>query len=253
MEFTIKGYSGLLRTLKQKSYQFVGFNETEYPKDCIIMRHDIDCSLAQAEKLSCIEADEGVSSTWLVLLNTDFYNVFSRKSRQHIRMLQKNGGKIGLHFDETQYAEILEPLKKNALEKYETELCGMIKKEASILSQIIQAPVEAVSFHRPSKEAIALSIELPGVANAYGQQFFRYFKYLSDSDMRWRESIDEIIENKQYSHFQILTHPIWYSDRVFSKHDHLLRFCKQASLERYQSLSANISDLSDVLSKAEVV
>lgn len=49
MEFTINGYSELLRTLKQKSYQFVGLNETKYPKDCVMMRHDIDCSLAQTE------------------------------------------------------------------------------------------------------------------------------------------------------------------------------------------------------------
>lgn len=54
----------------------------------MILRHDIDNSLSQALRLAEIEAEEGVKSTWFVLLRTDFYNPASAASQKTLRRIR---------------------------------------------------------------------------------------------------------------------------------------------------------------------
>lgn len=52
---------------------------------CVILRHDIDNSFSQAVKLTELEVEEGVRSTWFVLPRTDFYNAFSKAGTEALR------------------------------------------------------------------------------------------------------------------------------------------------------------------------
>ena len=83
--------------------------------------------------------------------------------------------------------------------------------------------------------------------NAYQQRFFNSeFKYLSDSRMRWRENIDEIIADDRFDKLQILTHPFWYNEKEKTIKEALREFVENAAVERYNALKENFTALEDV-------
>lgn len=82
MDFTYWAYRYLLGLLRENGYSIRGYHDYGDAPRCVILRHDIDNSLPQAVKLAELEAEEGVHSTWFVLLRTDFYNVFSKASKE---------------------------------------------------------------------------------------------------------------------------------------------------------------------------
>lgn len=82
MEFTYTAYRALLDLLRQGGYAFTNYHDYQTHPRCVILRHDIDNSLSQALRLAEIEAEEGVKSTWFVLLRTDFYNPASAASQK---------------------------------------------------------------------------------------------------------------------------------------------------------------------------
>ena len=103
MEFTYRAYCGLLELLREKDYMFRNYHNYSNTRRCVILRHDIDSSLDQAVRLAELEAKAGVSSTWFILLRTNFYNVASKSGQQALRRIQALGHEIGLHFVEVCY------------------------------------------------------------------------------------------------------------------------------------------------------
>jgi len=101
MQFTFTAYKHLLEKLNTNQYQFTNYHDYNKPKDrVVILRHDIDFSLKSAVKFAEIEHDMGISSTYFVLLRTDFYNAASKESQNCIKRIKSLGHEIGLHFDE---------------------------------------------------------------------------------------------------------------------------------------------------------
>lgn len=237
MEFTYQGYRKLIDDLRFHGYQFCGFDQNNpFPCHTVIMRHDIDFSFEKACKLSEIEADAEIPSTWFVLLNTDFYNCCSQKNRDCMKYLLNNGGQIGLHFDESQYQAELQPLRSLSKDEYQNKLVALAESEAEILRQIIQAPVNSISYHCPDHETLASDIKFPSMVNAYSQKFFKQFKYVSDSSMNWREDIDSIVAEERFPCLQILTHAFWYSERYKDMTTHLIELCKSGLEDRQNAL-----------------
>lgn len=103
MDFTYDGYIGLIDLLKSKGYIFSNYvNCHEFDKT-IIMRHDVDMSLNKALEFAKLEYDNNIKSTYFVLISTNFYNVFSKESRDILNEIRALGHDIGLHFDEKKY------------------------------------------------------------------------------------------------------------------------------------------------------
>lgn len=233
MEFTYQSYRGLLSLLKEKGYSFTDYHQYQDHSRCVILRHDIDTSLEQAVQLARLEAEQGVHSTWFVLLRTDFYNPASQKSLEKLHAIQAMGHEIGLHFDEVAYGKALT----------EEETRQSIIRECGLLSALLDTPVTTVSMHRPSKATLEADLQIPGIVNSYGKTFFHDFKYLSDSRRRWREPVLDIIRSGEYDRLHILTHAFWYHDQDMSLEDTVFDFIKTAKNDRYLSLRENITDL----------
>ena len=189
MEFTCQAYRELLSLLRQRGYAFRNYHNYEEAPRCVILRHDVDTSLSQAVRLAELEAEEGVCSTWFVLLRTDFYNVFSRAGAEALERIRSLGHEIGLHFDEASYVPALEP----------EEVVQNIIKECGLLSALLETAVSTVSMHRPSKATLEADFHIPAIVNSYGTTFFHDFKYLSDSRRRWREPVLDIVRSGEYN------------------------------------------------------
>lgn len=243
MEFTFPAYRGLVSLLRERGYEFRGYHDYADASRCVILRHDVDQSLSQAVRLAELEAEEGVRSTWFVLLRTEFYNVFSKAGTEALRYIRSLGHEIGLHFDEASYAPALEP----------DEVVQNIVKECGLLSALLETRVSTVSMHRPSKSTLEADFQIPGIVNSYGKTFFRDFKYLSDSRRRWREPVLDIIRSGVFDRLHILTHAFWYHEAEEDISQTVRSFVRLAGPERYRQMAENITDIASIFTEEDAL
>lgn len=244
MEFTYDAYQHLLKKIRERGYQITDYKNWRKTKRCVILRHDVDNDIEKAVKLAGMEKTVGVVSTYFVLLTSDFYNVFSKKSSDGLKQIAANGHTIGLHFDEVRYSELsgdVGAVKEKIIE------------EAELLGRAVGEKIDIVSMHRPSQFVLEADINIPGMVNSYGKTYFKEFKYLSDSRRRWREPVDEIIESGEYERLHILTHPFWYNETEEELHDSVLDFVYRGNMERYHALDSNITDLAKIIKPQEIL
>ncbi|WP_027204149.1 hypothetical protein [Butyrivibrio fibrisolvens] len=242
--FTYEYYKKILIALKNNGYIFADYHNWKDSDKCVILRHDIDMSLERAVKLAELEGNFGIQSTFFVLLTSDFYNVFSKRSSVLIKRIMDEGHKIGLHFDESCYPEINGNVDL---------MRARIRSEVDVLEQAIQCKCGVVSMHRPTKELLDADIQFDGVINSYGKTFFKDFKYLSDSRRNWKEPIDKIICSGKYKRLHVLTHAFWYGTVERDIHDTIMEFVNSANSERYIFVSENITDINSIMNKNEVL
>lgn len=234
MYFTYTEYKKLIENLNLHGYNIASYyNWDKYDKS-VILRHDIDYCIDKAVAMAKLEYEIGISSTYFVLITSDFYNVFSKENLAKLKSIIALGHEIGLHFDETCYDDL-------------SDISGLILDEKSILEHAIGHEVRVVSMHRPSKDILEKHIEVKGMINSYSNLFFEEFKYLSDSRRRWREPVNDIIASEEYKRLHILTHAFWYNEVEETLHDSVVRFIEKANDDRRYFVSQNITDLQSIL------
>jgi len=239
--FTYKGYLEVLLLLRENGYVFSDYSNYGSFSKPVILRHDVDFSIQKALSMALLEAENDVRSTYFVLLSTNFYNVFSRESTIQVKEILGLGHNIGLHFDETVYD--VSDL---------SELGVFVKKEIFILEDLLDSRVDVVSMHRPSQAMLESDLCIDGVINSYSKEFFREFKYVSDSRMHCREDIYEVIESQSWDKLHILTHPFWFSETEETMKEKLIEFIRSATKERYNNLKDNFRNLEADLSEDEI-
>lgn len=257
MRFTFESYRSLIKELQEHNYQITDYWHYKEKISSCILRHDIDQSPLKALELAKIEAALGVRSTYFALLTCDFYNVFSARNKAIFKEMSCLGHNIGLHFDEVTYfvdndAVSTDLLKRESdKQKREKQLCKLIQMEAEMLSNALDLKVNTVSMHRPSKFCLESDLKIPGMINSYGQEFFKEFKYLSDSRRHWREDALGYIRENKFEKLHILTHAFWYYEAEICLKDTLVSFLDSARSDRYDILRNNFTRLEDALSGKE--
>lgn len=243
MKFTYMAYEDLMVRIHAAGYTFCDYHNYEsYTHPCIL-RHDVDFDMEKATMFAEMEADiserlgVSLSSTYFVLLKTDFYNLYTKNNRMRIARIIASGQHIGLHFDEKQYVIVNNP----------RELATTVEEELFDLSRIVGEKVTAVSVHRPSRVFLEADLTFSEAINSYGQKFFRDLKYISDSRMQWHEDIDRIVQEKTHKALHILSHPIWYKETQESAGKILTEFLYERNNELEAALNENIRDLSSMM------
>ncbi len=247
MNFTYQSYRELIGLLHNCQYTITSYDRyAEYEK-CVIIRHDVDNSLSKALELAELEAEtgpEGVKSTFFLLLTSDFYNLFSLHGQKAADGILDCGHEIGLHFDEMRYPHLqgnMDAIREKILQ------------EAGMLSRLTGRPVTKVSMHRPGRTMLNADLKIPGMVNTYGSEFFRDFKYLSDSRRNWRETPEEVIEKQSFKRLQILIHPFWYHTKEKDAAVCIKEFVNAANHERYHQLNDNFTRLEEMMGLEELM
>ena len=155
--------------------------------------------------------------------------------------IASEGHEIGLHFDEMAYDG---GSGENMIHR--------ILREKDILSALLDTQVTTVSMHRPSKTTLEADWQIPDMVNSYGDEFFRGFKYLSDSHHHWREPVESIICTGEHDRLHILTHPFWYHDEEKSIAESVGAFIRSAQHERYQQMAENITDIDSIIKEENI-
>lgn len=200
-EFSLRGYRALLESLLDAGYQPASFTDPQPTGDGppLILRHDLDVDPALAVPMAAIEADLGLTATYLVLLTTPLYNPATVANRATLAQLRAAGHEVGLHFDAAPHASIL-------------DRDAALADELQVLGLLLGAPVRVASFHRPGPAA--QTPELPGVVSAYETRFTEGLTYLADSGgaFRYGHPLDSDAFADRTG-IQLLTHPIWWADQ----------------------------------------
>src|SRR5215469_8009850 len=136
-EFTEDGYAKILDFAAER-FAFLQFGDVP-DTPSLLWRHDIDMSVHRAAALARIEQERGCSATYFVRLHSEYYSTFEWSIRNLLQDIAAQGHAIGLHFE-------ADPRKHfpddDSLEE-------SLDSERAILEAIIEAPVEAFSYHDP--------------------------------------------------------------------------------------------------------
>ena len=228
-DFTERAYRDCLR-LAKGSYRFIDYHHLNTPGRVCLWRHDIDTSPQRALALGKIEMEEGIASTYFILLHCDRYNALDYQTREVIHALQDLGHEVGLHFDPVYYgAEISDRI---TMEK-------RMGDERDILADITGKPVKVFSFHNPSVNGmIEVGFdEMAGMVNAFSAAIQKEFSYCSDSFCYWRyRRLLDVLQDESIERLHILTHPVCWTPEAmspFARFSRAVRGRADSTLDRY--------------------
>jgi hypothetical protein len=176
-DFSLAHYRELLAAAREGGYRWAGFDADPEP-GVVILRHDVDLSLAAAVAVAEVEADEGAWSTWFLMTRSVFYNLASPEGELAIEQLRELGHRVAHHavYPHVDIDERFDPV---------------------------------VAWHNPDPEYMQAPIE--GAVNVMAPPFFDPEHYRSDSNQQWRHGCPhEELAARRFEWLQLLTHPeIW--------------------------------------------
>ncbi len=171
------------------------------------LRHDIDLCIDSALAMAEIEADSGISSTYMLIPNSPLYDIGSRA--RDVRKIQSLGHEIAIHFDVS--ASNVDPENAPAL-------LAEIDRQCDLISEISGEPIRSVSFHRPLPIFLRGADLLGRRVNGYAARLMDHYR--SDSAGRWRQG-NPMDDHPDMPICQLLTHPIWWGREHLSPPDRL--------------------------------
>jgi hypothetical protein len=175
--FDLGHYREILEAAQTGGYRFRAFGEGPERGD-LFLRHDIDLSLEAALRMAELEAELDVSTTYLLMTESVFYNLASSEGVAAIERLRALGHAVGLH---------------------------AVYPNAALDDRFDRV----VSWHNP--EAEYMSEKISGAVNVYAEPYFAPPAYRSDSNQHWRSGCPhEELRGGGFPWLQILVHPeIW--------------------------------------------
>ncbi len=179
-DFSLDHYGDLLRSAKEGGYRWAGFDRAPQAGD-LILRHDVDLSLAAALTMAELEADEGAWATYFLMTRSVFYNLASAEGVAAIERLRALGHRVAHH--------AVWP---------DVDLDDRFER--------------VVAWHNPDPEYMRAPID--GAVNVMEAPYFDPDHYRSDSNQHWRSGCPhEQLASGGFEWLQLLTHPeIWAYD-----------------------------------------
>jgi hypothetical protein len=193
-------YLDFLAKAKAKGFAFVRFQDFlpgsgALPRHYIVLRHDVDFAPDHALEMAELEHAAGVSSTFFVLVDGQFYNPLDRDTIHQLRRIHALGHEIGLHFALSSSVDA-DPGRDVAFRLH-------------VLSGIVGAPIRAFSQHDPVNAGMASVVLPPGhepCVDATQVVRDNDLLYVSDSAMMWRRfTFDSALD--QQRNLCLLAHP----------------------------------------------
>lgn len=172
--FSYGDYKEILRIIKSTGRQ-ANYGDALHRDQFIIMRHDVEYSVERAYALAKVESSMDFTSTFFFQWTNNSYNLLSRKNRDLICDMHERGQNIGLHFALNGITDMQEVRKQ-------------IVKEMHMLSEMLGFEISEFSVHRPSPSILAENIKLPGIINAYQDEFLLLRRTLRKTPS-WRLNI----------------------------------------------------------------
>jgi hypothetical protein len=175
--FELGHYGELIEAARAGGYRPAFFDHEPTDGD-LLLRHDVDLSLAAALRVAELEAELEWPATYFLMTESVFYNLASSEGTRAIARLRGLGHRVGLH-----------AVWPNATRDDRFD------------------PV--IAWHNPDPEYMSAPVE--GAENVMEPRFFSPATYRSDSNQHWRSGCPhEALARHELPWLQLLTHPeIW--------------------------------------------
>ena len=246
--FSYDDYKKILKIIKESGRQAT-YQEALNKDDFIIMRHDVEYSVERAYKLSKVEESMDFRSTFFFQWTNNSYNILSRKNRDILTDMHERGQEIGLHFALNGMTDM-------------NLIRDRISQEIDMLSNMLGFEITTFSIHRPSPAVLAENIKLPGIINAYQDEFFTFdpkasegakldVKYMSDANHIWRYGYpdeENILNNKKV---QILVHPFGWTKEGYDNFNNYRTLIDEKYDEMIDSIDNECKDFAEFRDKFE--
>ena len=244
--FSFDDYREIIRLIQATGLQAT-YEEALTRESFIIMRHDVEYSVERAQALSRIEESMDFRSTFFFQWTNNSYNILSRKNRDILTEMHERGQYIGLHFALNGMTD-LELIKRR------------IVQEMEMLSDMLGFEVKWFSIHRPSPDVLAANIKIPGILNAYQDDFFSFHpnatpetalpvKYMSDANHIWRYGYPDAASIGAHRKIQILTHPFAWTKQGYDNFNNFRTLIDEKYLELINSIDNECKDFSQYREK----
>ena len=174
-------YSAFLDKARERGFSFVRFQDflpggPPPPRRSIALRHDIDFAPDYALEMAEMEHAAGVTSTFFVLVDGQFYNPLRSEVIRQLRRIHALGHEIGLHFAVSSAVDA-------------DDIGREVAFRLEVLGAIAAAPVRSFSQHDPVNAGFAAVTLPPGhhpCVDAGRAIRDHDLLYVSDSAMMWR-------------------------------------------------------------------
>ena len=196
IDFSHRAYCELLDYIKSLGRPIVPFRAIPHAGPYVILRHDIDFSVAKAEEIAAFDQQAGVQSTFFVLLTTPYYNPLDEENLRILRRMIGMGHEVGLHYDCSGFDGLT----------FDQQY-GRIRSLVACLESHLDIQVQVIAQHKPT--AANMHPEFPGYIDPYSQAFFKDIGFISDSRMLFRVK-DVYAFFRDHPRCQAVLHPIWW-------------------------------------------
>jgi hypothetical protein len=196
-DFSYRSYVELLRYIRSLGREICPLRDAPADGAYVILRHDIDYSVAKAREMALVEHEEGIRSTYLVLFTSPYYNLLQEENRRLVSDIAGLGHEVGLHFD---YDACAATDQDGRAAEF-TRFVRLLEAQTGVT-------VTSTAQHNPSMTSGRLSMS--GYRDAYAAEYFREIGYLSDS-RRLFGAPDVRAFLRQHARCQLLIHPLWWS------------------------------------------
>ena len=242
--FSFEDYREILRIVKASGLQ-AKYHEALERERFVIMRHDVEYSVERAYDLSKVEESMDFTSTFFFQWTNNSYNILSKKNMDMVKDMHERGHVIGLHYALNGMTDMQQVRRQ-------------IQKEIDILSEMFGFEVNVFSVHRPSKDILRENIKLPGILNAYQDDFFTFaenvtedtpvaVKYLSDANHIWRYGYPDEKNILTHDKVQILVHPFAWTKTGYDNFDNYKALISEKTTELIHSVNNECKDFCEYL------
>jgi hypothetical protein len=173
--FDLAHYRELLAAAFAGGYRCAFFDGEPRPGD-LLLRHDVDLSLAAALEMAELEARAEARATYFLMTRSEFYNLASPSGERALERLRELGHRVGLHavWPHAELDERFDPV---------------------------------LAWHNPDPEYMREPVE--GAANVMQSPWADVYR--SDSNQHWRQGCPHAeLAAGAFERLQLLTHPeIW--------------------------------------------
>ena len=209
--FELRHYAELLDAARSGGYRFVFFDREPRAGE-VLLRHDVDMSLAAAVAMAELESEAGIGATYFLMTRSEFYNLDARSGEAALERLRGLGHRVGLH---------------------------AIHPDATLDSRF--DPV--VAWHTPDPSY--MSEPVAGAVNVMQPGFFDPEHYRSDSNQHWRHGCPhEQLARGEFEWLQLLVHPEIWVYPGSTMRETMLAMLDAERDRRIEQLGANRIDLS---------
>ena len=209
MSWDLGAYGALLEAAG--AYRFVHFDH-EPQEGELLLRHDVDFSLAAAVQMAELEAAHGASATYFLMTRSVFYNLASHEGDAALQRLRELGHRVGLHavYPHIDIDDRFDPV---------------------------------LAWHNPDPEF--MNAPLDGLVNVMAPPWFDRERYRSDSNQHWRSGDPTAaLAAREFEWLQLLTHPeIWAFDGTRMR-ETMESMLAAERAERWRQLEEDRIDLS---------